>query len=86
MAAFCRDRGILKHQFFYWKRRLRESATSQFLAVQIGSAKSAKQPTAGAPSSTTIEVRLSKGRSLVVAPNFDAQHLRALLVAVESES
>ena len=34
--------------------------------------------------STTIEVRLRKGRSLMVAASFDARHLRALLVVVES--
>jgi transposase len=83
VAAFCRDRGIIKHQFFYWKKRLRQSATSQFLAVQIASA---KEPTTRAALSTTIEVRLSNGRSLVVAPNFDANHLRALLAVVEFES
>jgi hypothetical protein len=35
---------------------------------------------------TTIEVRLRKSRSLMVAPEFDASHLRALLAVVESES
>jgi transposase len=83
VAAFCRERGLPKHQFFYWKKRLQESATSQFLAVQIASA---KEPAARAALSTTIEVRLSNGRSLVVAPNFDANHLRTLLAVVEFES
>src|SRR5271165_669854 len=35
---------------------------------------------------SAIEVRLSNGRSLIVAPEFDASHLRALLAVVESES
>ena len=35
---------------------------------------------------STIEVRLSNGRSLIVPPEFEANHLRALLVMVESES
>jgi hypothetical protein len=35
---------------------------------------------------SSIEVRLSNGRSLMVAPEFDANHLRALLAVVESES
>jgi len=34
--------------------------------------------------STSIEVRLRNGRSLMVAANFDARHLRALLAVVES--
>jgi hypothetical protein len=33
-----------------------------------------------------IEVRLGNGRSLVVGPDFDASHLRALLAVLESES
>jgi antitoxin component of MazEF toxin-antitoxin module len=33
-----------------------------------------------------IEVRLSNGRSLVVAPGFAASHLRALLAVVECKS
>jgi hypothetical protein len=33
-----------------------------------------------------IEVRLSRGRSLVVAPEFDTRHLRALLSVLEAEA
>jgi hypothetical protein len=35
---------------------------------------------------STIEVRLRNGRSLMVAPEFNAIHLRALLAVLESES
>jgi len=83
VAAFCRERGLANSHFFYWKKRLRETATPQFVAVQIANAKPAP---ARAPLSTTIEVRLRHGRSLVVAPNFDTNHLRALLALLESES
>jgi hypothetical protein len=31
-----------------------------------------------------VEVRLQNGRSLLVGPGFDAQHVRALLAVVES--
>jgi hypothetical protein len=33
-----------------------------------------------------IEVRLNKGRSLLVEPGFDASHLRALLTVLETEA
>jgi hypothetical protein len=33
-----------------------------------------------------IEVRLSKGRSVLVEPGFDASHLRALLAVLEREA
>ena len=41
---------------------------------------------AGFQLGTRIEVRLRNGRSLVVAPEFSASHLRAVLAIVESES
>jgi antitoxin component of MazEF toxin-antitoxin module len=40
----------------------------------------------GAAQGTTIEVRLGNGRSLMVSPEFNAGHLRALLAVLESES
>jgi transposase-like protein len=83
VAAFCRERGLADSHFFYWKKRLRETMTPQFVAVQIANG---KQAPARAVLNTTIEVRLSHGRSLVVAPNFDADHLRALLAVLESGS
>src|SRR5262249_34861063 len=82
VAAFCRERGLPNAYFFYWKKRLRQAATP-LVAVQIANA---KQAPARVALSTTIEVRLSHGRSLVVAPNFDADHLRALLAVLESGS
>jgi hypothetical protein len=83
VAAFCRERGLSAPRFYYWKKRVREAGTPQFVAVQVARAKPAAARAAG---STTIEVRLSNGRSLVVAPEFDASHLRALLAVVETES
>jgi hypothetical protein len=82
VSAFCRERGLPLSRFFFWKKRLREAATSQFVEVQV--AKPNREP---APvRDTTIEVRLGNGRSLVVGPEFDASHLRALLAVVESLS
>jgi len=77
-AAFCRVRGLPESQFYYWKKRLRQAARPPFVEVQLAKA-SVEQAAA------TIEVRLRNGRSLVVAPRFDASHLRALLAVVESE-
>jgi len=85
VAAFCRARGLPESLFYYWKKRLREVATPAFVEVQVA------QPDlspgrSGSAVGATIEVRLSNGRSLIVAPEFDASHLRALLAVVESES
>ena len=85
VAAFCRAREVSESLFYYWKKRLQETAMPQFVEVQV-----AKPPLRSRHSrralGSTIEVRLGNGRSLLVAPSFDASHLRALLAVVESES
>jgi ATP-dependent helicase YprA (DUF1998 family) len=79
VAAFCRSRELRESQFYYWKKRLR-GVTPQFVEVQVA------KPHARSALGSMIEVRLSNGRGLMVAPEFDASHLRALLAVVESES
>jgi hypothetical protein len=44
------------------------------------------QSHSGAALGTTIEVRLRNGRILMVAPEFNSGHLRALLAVLECES
>jgi len=84
-AAFCRARELSESLFYYWKKRLREVATPQFVEVQV--AKSQLRPKHFRSAlGSTIEVRLSNGRSLMVPPEFDVSHLRALLAVVESAS
>jgi hypothetical protein len=77
VTAFCRERALCRPYFFVWKKRLRESATTKFLEVQVA------EPAPSVPGDSRIEVRLQNGRSLVVGRGFDADHLRALLVVVE---
>ena len=85
IAAFCRVRELHESLFYYWKKRLKQAATPPFVEVQL-----AKSPLRSrhSPSAlgSVIEVRLGNGRSLMVAPEFDARHLRALLAEVESAS
>ena len=47
--------------------------------------KSAARPRCSSSVDNAIEIRLRRGRSLVVAPRFDASHLQALLAVLESE-
>ena len=77
VTTFCRERALCRPYFFVWKKRLRESAAPKFLEVQVAEAPSV-------PDDSHIEVRLQNGRSLVVRRGFDAEHVRALLVVVES--
>ncbi len=85
IAAFCRSREVSESLFHYWRKRLREVATPRFVEVQVAEPQLRPRHSRSAPGST-IEVRLSNGRSLMVAPEFDASHLRALLAVVESAS
>jgi hypothetical protein len=64
---------------------LREAEAPGFVEVQVAKPQLRPQPSRAGLTST-IEVRLNNGRSLMVPPEFDASHLRALLAVVESES
>ena len=84
VAAFCQTRELPRSQLIYWKRRLREEQGAPFVEVQLAQPGAEPRVKARALGSTTIEVRLKNGRSLMVAASFDARHLRALLAVVES--
>ena len=84
VASFCRERGVTSSQLYAWKKRLREAEAAQFLEVQVKSAEPASELAIG-QSAKAIEVRLGRGRSVVVEPGFDADHLRALLLVLEPE-
>ena len=84
VAAFCQNRELAQSQLTYWKRRLREAAKAPFVEVQLAQSGVEPRVQARALGSTSIEVRLRNGRSLMVAANFDARHLQALLAVVES--
>jgi hypothetical protein len=78
VAAFCREQQLRASHFYWWKKRLRENTTARFVEVQV-----AESP-ANLPGDARIEVRLQKGRSLMVGRGFDPEQVRALLAVVES--
>jgi hypothetical protein len=83
-AVFCRSRELRPSQFYYWKKRVREAAMPPFVEVRVSKpGMSPRDSRLGL--GATIEVRLGNGRSLMVGPEFDARHLRALLAVVEAE-
>jgi transposase-like protein len=85
IAAFCRAREVSESLFYYWRKKLREVARPEFVEVQVAEPEWGTRHS-GSASGSTIEVRLSNGRSLMVGREFDASHLRALLAVVESAS
>ncbi len=79
VAAFCRERDVCAPQFFAWKKRLSQAGTEQFVAVEVVEA--------GEPSPApdrAIEIWLSAGCCVIVEPGFDADHLRAVVTALET--
>jgi hypothetical protein len=79
VAAFCGERGLRNWQLYEWKKRLRQTEASSFVAVEV-SVPAASVPIAG------IELRHRRGWSLMVEPEFDACRLRRLLSVLEMES
>src|SRR5437660_8107352 len=77
VTAFCRERGLCRPYFFVWKKRLEEDTPTKFVEVQVAG----HGPST--PGDSSVEIRLRNGRSLMVRPGFDAEHVRALLVVVE---
>jgi len=78
VKAFCSEHGLCRPYFFVWKKRLEEDTSKKFLEVQVAG------PGPSTPGDSSVEIRLRNGRSLMVRPGFDAEHVRALLVVVEA--
>ena len=86
VAAFCNERGLRSGQFFAWKKRLREAEAAKFVSVEVSPDPEPKRVPAPEVHGGAIEVRLGRGRSLMVERGFDAHHLRALLSVLEAEA
>lgn len=97
VLVFCRERGLRSGQFFGWKKKLRElgttstkaslaglkAETAEFVAVEVAPA---IEPIRPAVCNRALEVRVGGDRSIMVEPGFDADHLRAVLSALESRA
>jgi transposase-like protein len=84
VVAFCRERGLPASQLFSWKKRFRQAESAKFVeaAVMPAVENTSKAATVG----RAIEVRLRGDRTVIVEPGFDARHLQALLMVLESEA
>src|SRR5262245_55434470 len=78
VQAFCAQRGLARPSFYAWRRTLqqRAAATAAFVPVQVVADAVPAQASA-------LEVVLADGRTVRVAPGFDAATLRQLLAVLE---
>ncbi len=83
MVAFCREPSIRQRQFFAWKKRLSQAGAKQFVEVQVVGQSPAPSSSGPGPA---IEIRLECGRRVFVEPGFDADHLRAVVAALETRA
>jgi transposase-like protein len=71
VSAFCRERGVRDQSFYYWRKRLSEGEGVRFALVEAGaSVANAHEP---------LELILSSGDRLRIAPGTDATTLRGVL-------
>src|SRR5262249_36421073 len=76
--AFCQRRGLAVASFYAWRRLLQRRAAEKttFVPVQVVANPVPTQASA-------LEVVLTDGRTVRVAPGFDAPTLRLLLAVLE---
>jgi transposase-like protein len=80
VRAFCARHGLATASFYNWRRVLERRAAEgpAFVPVQI-------VPDAPPAQGAGLEVVLTDGRAVRVAPGFDAATLRRLLAVLEGE-
>ena len=78
VRAFCERRGLAEPSFYAWRRKLARHADRPpaFVAVRLVADEA---PARGA----ALEIVLARGRTVRVAPGFDAATLRRLLAVLE---
>ena len=78
VRAFCERRGLAIPSFYAWRRALERRAAEKaaFVPVQV-------MDDAVPTQTSALEVVLTNGRTVRVAPGFDAATLRQLLAVLE---
>lgn len=82
VRAFCAAEAIPESAFYFWRRELtererrrRSNGRPRFVPVEMASESA---------SSAMLEVVLGGGRTVRVSAGFDAEHLRAVVTALEA--
>jgi hypothetical protein len=82
IRAFCQEEDLAEPSFYCWRRilTLRDAEKTQFVPVRLADA---SEPTPTTPATAGVELVLAGGRSVRVAPGFDAPTLKRLLALLE---
>ena len=84
IAEYCRRHEVPPASFFAWKRRLRQEAVLAPLPAFVPvRATPAEPPSSLQPVHGAIELRLGRGRRLLLCPGFDPGTLRQALAILE---
>ena len=75
MAAYCRRARVPQSSFFAWRRKLRDAGT--FAEVRVTS------EAGWGDGPGALELRLPRGRCVIVHPGFDRQTLLDLVATLE---
>ena len=71
VSAFCRRRGFSDQSFYNWRKRLSEDEPVRFALLEANPS--------GADRHAPLELILTSGDRLLIAPGADAETLRAVL-------
>jgi len=82
VREFCDRAGLSVPSFYWWRRevRIRDARRGAGDRPRFVPVRTTPEPPAGA----ALEVVLGGGRSIRVGPGFDADHLRAVVTALEA--
>ena len=80
VRAFCAQHGLSSASFYHWRRVLERRAAEEpaFVPVRV-------EADAVPTQASALEVVLTDGRAVRIAPGFDAATLRRLLAVLEGE-
>ena len=73
IRAFCQERGVREHSFYFWRVRLRAAGQPMRFALVAPEAKARWQGCEG------VEILLTSGERLRIPPGADAATLRLVL-------
>lgn len=79
VKGFCKERGLAEHQFYYWRKRLREAQQPMRFALVDRGARRAEAGSQG-----ELELVLASGERLRIGTGVDAATLRTVLEALRA--